>query len=92
MKKIIFLAAIFSVASSFSQNKDSTKESNQKQSLAQMHEQIAKVHQQAADCLKSGKSEDECQKMFHEMCKQGPNAGECGPWMMHHMHRKGQSL
>lgn len=91
MKAIIFLAAVAGAMPSFAQDKAPTKEVDQKQAHVQMHEQMAKMHQQAADCLKSGKSEDECRKSFHEMCRESGGPEMCGPGMMHHqMGKKGK--
>ncbi len=91
MKKIIFLVVLSSAVFSFAQDKTPAKAMDQKQSHIQMHEQMAKNHQQAADCLKSGKAEDECRKAFQEMCKEAGGPDKCGPWMQHHkMGKKGK--
>ncbi|MFN8791913.1 MAG: hypothetical protein ACK5Y2_10715 [Bdellovibrionales bacterium] len=85
MKSIILLAALLGAANfSFAQDKAWTKSGEKNQDHIQMHEQMAKAHQQTADCLKSGKSEDECRKDFHDMCKEAGGPEKCGPWMMHH--------
>ena len=44
----------------------------------EMHEKMAKAHQQAADCLKSGKTFDECRAAFQMMCKESGEPGNCG--------------
>lgn len=88
MKIIILLILISGAVSSFAQDKEPTKEVDQKQSHVLMHEQMAKAHQQAADCLKSGKTAEECRKAFHEMCKESGNPDMCGPRMHHKMGRK----
>lgn len=91
MKKIIILATIFIASHSFAQDKATAKKDDKKQSHIQMHEEMVKAHQQAADCLKSGKSEDECRKAFHEMCKESGGPEMCGPGMMHRkMDKKGK--
>lgn len=82
MKRIIFLATLFIAMHSFAQDKDTAKKDDKKQSHLQMHEEMVKAHQQAVDCLKSGKSEDECRKAFHEMCKNSGGREMCGPGMM----------
>ncbi|MFZ3230211.1 MAG: hypothetical protein WA160_08400 [Pseudobdellovibrio sp.] len=47
-------------------------------SMMNRHEHMMKAHQLAADCLKSGKSEEECQGEFHTMCKEAGGTGNCG--------------
>lgn len=84
MKKIILMAMIF-CSTSFSlaaDDKTSAKGTDSKSQHTQMHEHMAKAHQQAAECLKSGKSEEECRKDFHEMCKESGAPDKCGSWMM----------
>lgn len=91
MKSIIFLMMVLGAMSSWGQDKITGTEAEQKPSPIQMHEQMAKAHQQAADCLKSGKSEEECRSAFHDMCKGAGGPGKCDGWMMHHkMGRKGK--
>lgn len=85
--KTVLLSVSFLIISSvgMAQDKAAAKPSSVAEHV-QMHEQMAKAHQQAADCLKSGKPEEECRKAFHESC-QGMGCGEkCGgPGMgMHH--------
>ncbi len=87
MKTIIFLIAAMS-AISFAQKKSVTKEVESKQFYIQMHEQMAKAHQQFAECLKSGKPEEECRQSFKGMCENFGGADKCGPWM----HRKMRNL
>jgi hypothetical protein len=84
--KTIILSAIIICAAqvSFAEEKAPAKSTEQSQEHLQMHEQMANAHQQAADCLKSGKSEEECQEAFHEMYKETGGPDKCGPWMMHH--------
>lgn len=43
----------------------------------EMHEKMAKAHQQTADCLKSGKIFDECRAAFQMMCKESGESGNC---------------
>lgn len=84
MKKIILITVIL-CASSFTLAADPKASSiamDSKNQHMQMHEQMAKAHQQAAECLKSGKSEEECRKDFHEMCKESGAPDKCGSWMM----------
>lgn len=83
MKTIIFLAAVLGAMPSFAQSNTTAKETEPKMSHLQMHEQMAKAHQQAADCLKSGKSQDECRKGFEDMCKESGSHEMCGSGMMH---------
>lgn len=89
--KIILLSVLLATNLSFAEDKTSTKDTDQNQDHVQMHERMAKAHQQAADCLKAGKPPEECRKDFHEMCKEADGSNQCGPWMMHHKKgRKGQ--
>ncbi len=70
----ILLLSGFSVAA-LGASKDARQEH------IQMHEQMAKAHQQAVECLKSETSEEQCRKAFREVCA---SAGtKCGDHMMH---------
>lgn len=85
MKAFIFSLALLCAANAgFAQDKDPAKESEQKQEHIKMHESMMKAHQQAVDCLKSSKPEEECRKAFHEMCQESGGPDKCGPGMMHH--------
>jgi hypothetical protein len=81
---ILSVVLICATHVSFAEDKTPVKAADQNQEYVQMHEKMATAHQQAADCLKSGKSEDECRKAFHEMCKGSGGSEKCGQWMMHH--------
>lgn len=43
----------------------------------EMLEKMAKAHKDAADCLKAGKSEEDCQKQMMENCPMREDAGSC---------------
>jgi hypothetical protein len=43
----------------------------------QMLEKGAKIHQDAADCLKAGKSEQECKEAMMKECQQLGHGGRC---------------
>lgn len=92
MKELVFSALLLCAPSTgFAEDKAPVKNNEQNQDHIQMHERMAKAHQQAADCIKSGKTEEDCRKAFHEMCKEAGGPEKCGPWMMHHkMGRKGK--
>ncbi len=83
MKRLMFLMTVLCINPTFAQDKAATKEMDQKASHLQMHEQMAKTHQQAADCLKAGKPEEECRKAFHDMCREAGGPEKCGQGMMH---------
>ena len=82
--KSIVLTVAFLCAASLCSAEETAQAKKAEQSQIQMHEQMAKAHQQAVDCLKSGKSEEECRKAFHQTCEEAGGPGNCGPWMMHH--------
>lgn len=86
MKAFILTLALLCVTNmSVAQDKIVGKEVDQKLEHIKMHENMIKAHQEAAECLRSGKSEDECRKAFHEMCRENGGPDKCGgPWMMHH--------
>jgi len=90
MKKIILSGMLLcAVTIGFAQDTTPVKEADPKQEHILMHESMMKAHQQAAECLKSGKSEDECRNAFHETCKGISGPDKCGPWMRQHkMNRK----
>lgn len=84
--KIFFMVAMFVASSSFAQaddSKDSKKQLAANISHAEMHEKMSKAHQQAADCIKSGKPIEECREEFRTMCKGFADDGHCGMEPMH---------
>lgn len=88
MKEIILLATMLNFVPTFAQQKATTVKVDQKQTHIQMHEQMAKAHQQAAECLKSGKPEEECRNAFREMCSEYGGHGMCGAGMMNYKANK----
>lgn len=88
MKSIIYLIAISFAVPTFAQDKAPASDADEKKSYVQMHEQMAKAHQQAADCLKSGRSENDCMKAFRETCRESGGPDQCGAGMMHHRRDK----
>lgn len=67
-----------------------TKDMKQtREERAKMQEEVAKMHQKAADCLRSDKTEDQCMQEMRENCPaaMAKNKGECR--MGFGMHGKG---
>ncbi len=93
MTKVIFSVLILVTSTLWAQEKQATPPptaTNTQLEHIQMHEKMSKAHQQAADCLKSGKPVEECRTEFHGMCSEAGSPGKCGPWMHHKMWRKGK--
>lgn len=67
MFAILFALSLFSI-SSFAQmmNDGQMMNGNMNQQRIQMHEYMLKMQQQAIDCLKSGKSEHQCQQQYRK--------------------------
>ena len=61
-------------------------------SMAQMHEHMSEMHKNAASCLKSGKSENQCHEAMMSECKeQSKNMkGEMNCPMMDKMGKSGK--
>ncbi len=53
----------------FAEDASTIKSKDQAASKIEMHEHMADMHKKAADCLKSGKPETECQKAMMAECK-----------------------
>ena len=68
MKKITLLLPVFALALPLfaSAAKGPAWKSMTRSELQTHHEQMAQVHQEVADCLKTGKSEDECREPLRE--------------------------
>lgn len=84
MKTTIFFAALLGIVQfALAQDQAPTQEQSPApiQEAVQMHEKMAKAHQQAVECLKSGKTEDECREAFHAMCKDAGGPKMCNSWM-----------
>lgn len=91
MKAFIFTTALLCAANiGLAQDKTAPKAADQKQEHIKMHESMMKAHQQAADCLKSGKSEDECREAFRNACQEAGGPYMCGEGMRHKSGRKGK--
>ncbi len=60
------------------------KETGEFHARMQMHEKMAKAHQEAADCLKSGKTEMDCKSAFRAMCKDAGGYEMCGHMSKHY--------
>lgn len=85
----ILIALVFGFSEiSIGQDNMLKAEAEVKQVHIQLHEKMMQTHQQAVDCLKSGKPEDECAKAFHRMCKEASGHRNCGPWMTEHMQKR----
>jgi hypothetical protein len=84
MKKLILAVAIVCLAGgSYAEEKESEMKNgkDERQETMMMHEQMAKAHQQAADCIKTGKPEEECWSNFRTMCKSAGGYERCGAGM-----------
>ena len=87
MKNLLLLCAGLMALSLYAKAEDKAKAPSTKESHVQMHEDMAKAHQKAADCLKSGKPEEECRNEFMNEAKTHGGADHCGDGMMKR-HRK----
>jgi hypothetical protein len=58
-------------------------EPSDRDSKIKMHEQMAEMHQKAAACMKSGKTDEECQTDMKKQCSAMMKSGDCN--MMDHM-------
>ena len=78
---IIILAGLFLASFGFAQTPTTTTTTTDAATMdmkhVEMHEKMSKAHQDAADCLKSGKPHEECQKAFHSMCKDSGGGAHC---------------
>lgn len=87
MKKLTTILALLGLslgAPAFADDEKKSGEDDMKSHI-EMHEKMAKAHSEAAECLKSGKSRDECKEKFKEACgKEGK-----GCMMGHHGKHKG---
>ena len=84
MKTLVFFILTIFFLPSMAQEQQPPKEVELKLSHVQMHERMAKAHQQAVDCLNSGKSEDDCRKTFRDLCQQAGGSEMCASGMMNH--------
>ena len=75
--KTILLLSIFTGSFAFAQTESTTKPALDTAHI-EMHEKMSKAHQQAADCLKSGKPVEECRTAFQSTCKDVGEPGHCG--------------
>ncbi len=81
MKTNLLLALLFCSAA-YTQDKLATSpDLTENERHIQTHEKMAKAHQQAADCLKSGKSTSDCRQQFQDECKHFAGDGRCNGWM-----------
>ena len=76
--KTLFFVTMFTTSMALAQTKETATPPSPDASHIEMHEKMSKAHQQAADCLKSGKSADECRQSFQAMCKDAGELGQCG--------------
>lgn len=92
MKNIItILALVMGPAVGFAQTPSpaASPSADANAAHAEMHEKMAKAHQDAAACLKSGKTMKECGEAFHAACKDTGAPGMCADHakgMMHGHH------
>ncbi len=87
MKNVLLLCAGLLAVSLLAKADDKTKTPVTKETHIQMHEDMAKAHQKAAECLKSGKPEEECRNEFMNEAKAHGGSDHCGEGMMR-KHRK----
>lgn len=85
---VMFLTLMLVVFPSIAADTAADKPVDYKQENIMMHEKMMVAHQQAAECLKSGKTEEECRTAFQGMCKEVGGMEKCGPWMMHQKRSK----
>jgi hypothetical protein len=57
-----------------------------RESKIEMHQKMSELHSKAVECLKSGKSEEDCHKQMMADCPMA-KSGNC-PFMAHHKHGK----
>ncbi len=84
---LLSTAFLFSVSSVYAEEQMPMKDM---QSKIEMHEHMSKMHKDAADCLKSGKSEKECKTAMMSDCKEHMKSmpGDMSCSMMEKMHSK----
>lgn len=71
------LALIFASSSlALAQDKPTGREAERTQKV-ELLEKMAKAHQEAASCLKLGKSEEECREQMIQNCPMRGEAGNC---------------
>jgi len=68
----------FGVAAAQAADKAPAKTEGDRSSHLQMHLQMAKAHQEAADCLTSKKTEEECHNQFNENRSAMGDGATCG--------------
>ncbi len=77
MRTFILLANLFASTVALAQasgNPDPKTEEH-----IQMHEKVGEAHKKVAECLRSGKSKDECGPAFHKECDAiSGSKGFCG--------------
>ncbi len=73
----IIIAVLFLANFGFAQTPPAMGAATMDMKHVEMHEKMSKAHQEAADCLKAGKSTEECQMAFHTMCKDSGGEGNC---------------
>ncbi|MGE3388249.1 MAG: hypothetical protein AB7K41_16105 [Bdellovibrionales bacterium] len=76
--KIQFIIGMLIASFAFAQTKETDKVPAIDTGHIEMHEKMAKAHQQAADCLKAGKPADDCRQSFRAQCKEAGEPGQCG--------------
>ncbi len=89
MKNLLILAVVMVFGGALSaEEKDSAKMPMGHDEHIQMHEKMSKAHHEAAECLKSGKPEEECKTAFHKICEDSGKPEMCGHSMEHHKKTK----
>lgn len=77
MRTFILFASLFASTGTFAQG--AGKVDPKMEEHIQMHEKMSEAHKKVAECLRSGKTKDECGPVFHKECEAIPGSkGFCG--------------
>tara|TARA_B110001454_G_C12723270_1_gene436129 strand:- start:5485 stop:5772 length:288 start_codon:yes stop_codon:yes gene_type:complete len=89
MLKLLIVGLVsYFVIESFALDKVPAQDADSRLAHIEMHKKMMAAHQQAAECLKSGKQEEDCREIFQKMCLEANGHRKCGPWMMNQMNKK----
>lgn len=85
MRTFLLLTSLFVSSATLAQ--DSGKIDPKLEEHIQMHEKVGEAHKKVAECLRSGKSKDECGPTFHKDCDAiAGSKGFCGKPHGRHKH------
>lgn len=77
MGRLILISSLLMAPALFAQDGD--KADAKFEEHIQMHEKVGEAHRKVAECLRSGKTKDECSEAFHKECDAIPQSkGFCG--------------